>query len=103
MVCCPFCGFSIRPVLHGISSCNNCKRVFDSCPFNRLLSAAWLVRRQRIPSAEFLIHRFGFSQKEAELIFTYVAEKCFVHEEFIRILKELAISECYETHLDLAS
>lgn len=98
---CPYCGDSLgRPILHGIASCNNCNRVFDSSPFHRLLSAAWLVRRRQIRDRDVLIQKFGYSPVDADFVLEY---DHFSHEEFVRLLKEKGISEDFEICLDIAS
>lgn len=90
---CPHCGHSLRNVvLHGISSCNNCHRVFDTNPFNRLLSASWLVRKKDIVSEDVLID-YGYSEEESKFVIEVVADNCCNHEEFVKILKEKGVSQ----------
>jgi hypothetical protein len=100
---CPHCGHSLpRAIVHGITSCCNCNRVFDSTPFNRILSASWLARRRNVTSADVLV-QYGYAKEEAELVMKYVIEECYDHTQFIKTLKELGIAESYQTCIDLAS
>lgn len=100
---CPHCGHSLsHAIVHGITSCNNCNRVFDSSPFNRLLSAAWLVRKRHIDQRDPLLH-MGYSLDEADLVIEFVAEGCYSHEDFRDLLIEYEISREYKTCIDLAS
>lgn len=101
---CPFCGHNLPvAIVHGITSCNNCKRVFDSSQFNKLLSAAWLVRKRNIDSEEYLV-QFGYTKEEADLLIKFVYEGCYSHEEFRDLLKNQETSRTYEeTYIDLAS
>jgi hypothetical protein len=93
---CPFCGHNLKtPILNGIASCNNCARFFDSSPFHRLLSAAWLVRRKDIVSRDHL-ESLGFGAEEADLVITFVEEECYNHEEFMQVLKERDISRVFQ-------
>lgn len=92
---CPFCGHVLPHNLKdGIASCLNCSRVFDSTPFNRLLSAGWMVRKEHIYSAERLVS-YGFTQEEALLAITFVFENCYSHEEYVKALKNLGVSQVY--------
>lgn len=99
---CPHCGHSLNQVVvHGITSCTNCNRVFDTNPFNRLLSASWLVRRKHIVVEEALMH-YGYTREESELVIECVVDNCFTHEDFVKFLKEKGISQSY-SKIDLAS
>jgi hypothetical protein len=101
---CPYCGHNLPlPIIRGIASCNNCNRVFDSSPINRLLSVAWLVRRRHIQCRDLLVYQFGCTPDEADLVEEYVIEGGYSHEDFLEILRERCISEDYQICLDLAS
>jgi hypothetical protein len=90
---CPYCGAGLpRPILHGITSCNNCVRVFDSSLFNKILSAAWFIRRKH-PDPELLV-TYGYDPYVVSLVMQYEHHS---HEEFVKALKQLNISEDYET------
>jgi hypothetical protein len=92
---CPFCGHSLlRPLKDGIATCTHCSRVFDSCPFNRLLSAGWLMRKKGYDSVEEL-ERAGIDPDEAILVNGFVGENGFSHEEFFKVLRKLGVSEKY--------
>lgn len=101
---CPYCGHNLTlPIIRGIASCNNCNRVFETSPLNRLLSAAWLIRRRHIQDHDMLIHQFGYEPEEVALLQEYVIDNGYSHEDFLRILRERGISEDYKVCLDLAS
>ncbi len=99
---CPHCGHSLtHSITRGITSCNHCHRVFDSSPFNRLLSAAWMVRRRHYNCPE-LLAQHGYTSDEADLVIEMVADGCHNHEDFVKVLKNLKVSEGYETCIDAA-
>lgn len=94
---CPHCGHKLKhPILRGITSCNNCNRVCDSSPFNRLLSAAWLVRRQNVTDPDFLVQRYGYDPIAADLVVEFVSECLYGHEDMIKVLEELGIPKVEE-------
>jgi hypothetical protein len=85
---CPYCGFGLKkPVLHGLSSCCNCCRVFESSDINKLLSASWLVRKNHITSEEVLMH-YGFTYDESKFVIEAVIDNCFSHEDFSEMLNK---------------
>ena len=98
---CPFCGQSLpHPIIHGISSCNNCNRVFDSSTYHRILSAAWLVRRNHIQDRDVLVQKYNYDPWLADLVVDFVFEGCCSHEEFQGVIKELGFCEATcEEHL----
>ena len=100
---CPFCGMSLKiPCGSGISSCSNCNRVFDTSPFNCLLSASWLVRRRNIMAEESLM-QYGYTREESEFVLQAVYDNCFTHEDFIKLLKEKGVSQDCPITVDVAS
>jgi hypothetical protein len=91
---CPYCGHSLpHPIIHGISSCNNCDRIFESSTYHRILSASWLVRRHHITDQDTLIQQYNYEPWLADLVIDFVAEGCCSHEEFQGVLKELEFCE----------
>lgn len=95
---CPFCGHSLPHSLNdGFTTCTHCSRVFDSCPFYRLLSAGWLVRKRNYETVEEL-ERAGIDPEEAILVACFVGENSFSHEEFFAFLKKIGVSEKYTSH-----
>ena len=92
---CPHCGHRLRNVVDcGISSCQNCNRVFDSSPFNRLLSAAWLVRHWHLCTEECVIQQ-GFTEEEAQIVIEYIYDKCYSPEEFYKHLIDTEVSRVF--------
>ena len=99
---CPHCGHHLsKPIVDGITSCKNCNRVSDTSPFNRILSASWMARRQNITEVENLV-QYGYKHEEALLVITFVVENCLNHEEFVKALTNLGISNQYQICVDLA-
>jgi hypothetical protein len=89
---CPFCGTEIQEALiNGLASCQNCKRVFDSCLPNRLLSASWLVRKNSYHGIAELISDTKLPEHEAILVYTFVVDNCYSQEEFQKAIKDLGI------------
>jgi len=89
---CPHCGHGLPYALKdGLTHCPHCNRVFDSSDFNRLIAASWLVRRERA-SMERLQHQVGLSEDEAILVYTFVGEYCYSHEDFCKFLTKLGVA-----------
>lgn len=90
IIFCPYCGHRLPQLLsNGISSCNNCRRAFDSSRFNTLLNFSWVIRKLHIYDPDVLIHRFECDSRDADLVIKYVADECLSHEEFSKILINL--------------
>lgn len=114
---CPQCGHGLSiPIIHGITSCNHCRRVFDSSPFNRILSAAWFVRRHHVEDRDALIVQYGYDPWVVDLVLDLVVENLYNHEDLVKTLKASMVCECfpcenqncemcdhYKTSLDLVS
>lgn len=85
---CPFCGHVVTPALRdGLTTCDNCHRIFTNAQFYKLLAAAWVIRREHAYDSEVLKYRCDLSQDEADLVYHFVVELGYSHDEF---LKELA-------------
>lgn len=96
IIYCPYCGNLLKhPVECGITTCNNCNRVFDTSPFNKMLSASWLVRKRQISIEEVVMH-YGYTQEEASMVIEAVFYNCYSHEDFVEFLKEKGISKNYQ-------
>lgn len=93
MICtCPYCGHPIpERLVNGLASCSKCTRVFDSSVYNRLLSASWLVRQNRYHGIDQLISDTKLPEHEAILVYSFVGENCYSHDEFQKVLKSLGI------------
>ena len=72
---CPYCGRKIsRVIVDGITTCNNCQRVFDSSPYHRILAAAWLIRRQDVYDIETVQSICNLTSCEAGIVKKYVID-----------------------------
>lgn len=90
---CPNCGHSLpRQLNDGLSHCNHCNRIFDSSDYNRLLSAAWMVRRDRMTMEQLMFHAH-LPEDEAILVMTFVGDNCYSHEDFQKFLKKLGVAQ----------
>ncbi len=90
---CPNCGQLLNNYLSdGLTHCSNCNNVFDSSRFNLILSASWIVRRKSLPPPA-LASWLGLSESDAELVYKSIEEDAMSHDEFIRLLKEMKVSE----------
>lgn len=86
---CPFCGHKLSRMLHdGITTCDNCNRIFDSSLYHRVLSASWVVRHWHVEDVETLMDRLDLSAFQANYIIDLVAEKGYSHDEFIKKLPQ---------------
>lgn len=52
--------------------------------------------------AEESLMQYGYTKKEAELVIEAVYDNCCTHEDFVKILKEIGVTENYSP-VDLAS
>jgi hypothetical protein len=90
---CPFCGHMLPKTLaEGSSTCVNCHRIFDSTPFNKLLSAGWLVRKEKIAEETGLL-KYGCSEALSGVAIKLVYEMGLSHEQLIKALKEIGVSQ----------
>jgi hypothetical protein len=86
---CPFCGIKLSRMLSdGITTCDNCNRIFDSSIYHRILSAAWMVRRWHVWDVATL-QKVGISEEDANMVYKYVAEEMLTHEEFMNMLNDI--------------
>lgn len=86
---CPFCGYSLsRTLTDGITTCDNCCRVFDSSPYHKTLSASWVARKWYIHDPEMLKAKFGFSDSEIDPVWEFVIMGGMCHDEFLKVLDE---------------
>ena len=94
IIMCPFCGHQLpRPLSHGMSSCINCSRVFDSSEKNELLSMSWLARKKNIDNWETLVGRCQASEENAKFVIQHVVDGCCNHEEFSNIVNEVKFNK----------
>ena len=95
---CPFCGYKLRRPLHdGITTCDHCGRVFDSSAYNRILSAAWMVRRWHIEDSNIFKSKFGFSETVVNLVENYVIDLGYSHDQLVATLKDIPLDCTSET------
>ena len=89
---CPHCGTEIPEALvNGLASCQRCYRIFESSVSNRLLSASWLVRKNRYHGVDELISDTKLAEHEAILVYSLVEDNSYSHDEFQKAIKELGI------------
>lgn len=89
---CPHCGHAIpERLVDGLASCTHCNRVFDSSLHNRLLAASWLVRNNSYHGVDQLISDTKLPEHEAILVYSFVGENLYSHDEFQKVLKSLGI------------
>jgi len=95
VIACPQCGYDLKsPVKDGVAACGNCKRVFDTSPYNRILSACWYIRRHNIADLKLLVHH-GIIEEEALIALALAYDGDYTHDETVKILKRLGVSEKY--------
>lgn len=89
---CPYCGHRVsNPIHSGITSCGNCRRIFDSSLYHRLLSAGWLVRKVPHLTYEQLVQQHDLDDGEARLVLDFVVENGYSHEDLDKALIALGI------------
>jgi len=89
---CPNCGHALqRELKDGLTHCSHCNQVFDSRNFNRLLSAAWQIRREHL-SLEQLKWQCKLGDDYSILIYTFVSDYGYAHDELIKLLRKLGVA-----------
>jgi len=85
---CPNCGRWLElPLSNGITTCINCNKVFDSSPYNKLLSASWEARKNHLPYSDVLQEIYQLSDEDTKLLQHYVIDNGYCHDEFVKIVK----------------
>lgn len=93
IIVCPHCGFELlRELQDGVASCPHCNRFFNSSPFNKLLAAAWMLRRNHQVNLDKFKYETNLNDNEFWLVTTSIDEGDN-HTEFFKILKQHDISE----------
>jgi hypothetical protein len=84
---CPFCGHSIgRPLVNGITTCEHCSQVFSSSLRNKILSAAWVVRKWHIHDKETLKQKFDFPEIAINTVEKYVINLDYSHDQLLEVI-----------------
>ena len=92
---CPFCGRRVsRAINDGITTCNNCNRVFDSSSYHKILSAAWLARRDEIIDIIALRAMYDLNDCEANIVSRCVIDQCYSHDELVKELNHKICLDC---------
>lgn len=95
MFLCPFCGHQLASVIKdGAVSCPHCNRIFDTSPFNRIMSAAWSCKKNPELTPERL-QDYGFAEGEVILAHSFISENAFSIEELAHFLRSIGVSQIY--------
>lgn len=89
---CPRCGHDLPEALaNGLTHCCHCGSVFDSSVLNTLLSAAWLVRKNRYTIDQLRINS-KIDEGMAILVSAFVGDNGYSHEEFYKFLTKIGVA-----------
>lgn len=89
---CPQCGHELVFELNdGLGQCNHCNQIFDSSDYNKLLSASWQVKKENL-SLEKIKWQLKLDDDFAILVYTYIYEYNYSHDDFVKLLKKLGVS-----------
>ena len=89
---CPNCGHELPHELNdGLTHCLHCNHLIDSSDFNKLLSAAWQTKKENL-SLEQIKWNTKLDDDLSILVYTYIQEQGYSHEDFIRLLKKLGVA-----------
>jgi uncharacterized C2H2 Zn-finger protein len=89
---CPSCGSAFQNNLNdGLVQCDHCGQVFDSSDYNKLLSAAWAIRREKM-SLEKLKWQLQLGDDFSILVHTFVHDYEYSHQDFMNLLKKLGVA-----------
>ena len=87
MLYCPYCGRKLnRLLINGITTCGNCGHVFDSQKLNKILSTAWMIRREHLCNLDMVRFRCELSEDDFALLDHYIIHQGYSHDEFTRVL-----------------
>lgn len=83
---CPFCGNFLMSPIHfsGITSCQNCNRIFDDADWVRILCAAWACRKNPMIDPGYLKDEYQLNEEQANFIQQHL--ECS-HDEIYHLLK----------------
>lgn len=86
IVLCPYCGEKLdKKLTEGITSCDNCLRVFDSSSFHRVLSAFWVVKKWNWCETSIQA-KFNLTPEELLIVSELIVNQ-YTYDEFFNILK----------------
>lgn len=86
---CPFCGFNLKqPLFDGVTQCSHCSKFFESTNINKLLSAAWELRRKNL-TQESLLFQTKLDKDLVEFVYYFVWNLSYSHDEFLKLLQKI--------------
>lgn len=92
IVVCPHCGFELPNKLNdGLIQCCHCNQLVESSDLHKLLSAAWLVRKNHFTIEQLKWHT-QLDDEFAVLVYTYVHDCSYSHADFLTLLKRLGVA-----------
>jgi len=87
IILCPYCGYKLHNKLRdGISSCENCQRIFDSSSAHKLLSSFWMHRNWHV-EIDVIKKQCELTDDEATLVTKRIVEEDCCYEELVAFLK----------------
>lgn len=87
---CPFCGYKLPSELqYGVIQCNHCSQFTNSNLFNLILSASWYFRTTNCEKKQ-LQSKFKLDVEYLDLIYMFVGEMEYTHNEFYHALKKFS-------------
>lgn len=92
---CPNCGrFTGHPINDGITTCQNCGKIFDTSTINLILSAAWHCIRMNLENISEIQDQYHLSQNDADIIQYYIIDHNYSHDKFLKIIKNNMLIAC---------
>lgn len=89
---CPFCGNELLAALtDGLTHCSHCGQTVDSSDMNKLLAAAWQVRKNHY-SLEQIKHIAKLPDDFAILVYSFVSDYEYSHDEFMKVLRRFGVA-----------
>ena len=68
--------------------CEQCRAFFEANDTNKLLSAAWELRKSHHLGLDAFKFRSGLDDTESQFVYHYISELGYSHDEFLKIVKE---------------
>lgn len=92
MQICPNCGQLLQcELIDGLTHCSHCNQVVDSSDYNKLLSAAWQVRKKHLELEQIKI-QLKLDDDLCIFVYTFIFEYNYTHQEFMQLLRKLGVS-----------
>ena len=94
IILCPFCGQKLRNKLHdGLTSCENCSRLFDSSPDKKILSAFWMHQNWHV-DLDIIKRQCELNDEESQFVGKFIIQESYFYDELVELLHKYDYNLC---------